>query len=60
MHLKELAKMITKTEKCKEFCFGYAEIFLNVILKELMGEELSEDEIDGMATILNLGLRGNL
>lgn len=57
MKLKELAKMITKTEKCKEFCFGYAEIFLEIILNEILGEENSEEELDSMVTILDLGMR---
>ena len=57
MKLKELAKMITKTEKCKEFCFGYAEIFLEVILKDILGEKHSEKELYDMLNILELGGR---
>ena len=57
MDLKELAKMITKTEKCKEFCFNYSELFLEIILKEILGEPISDEEGDRISTILSLGER---
>ena len=57
MDLKELAKMITKTEKCKEFCFNYSGLFLEIILKEILGETISEKEVDTISTILSLGER---
>ena len=57
MDLKELAKMITKTEKCKEFCFNYSELFLEIILNEILGETISVKEVDTISTILSLGER---
>ena len=57
MDLKELAKMITKTEKCKEFCFNYSDLFLEIILKEILGETISDEEGDRISTILSLGER---
>ena len=57
MKLKKLAKMITKTEQCKEFCFGYAEIFLDVILKEILDKKVSDEQIDNIISILGLAER---
>ena len=57
MDLKELAKMITKTEECKEFCFNYSDLFLEIILKEILEETISEKDLDIISTILMLGER---
>ena len=55
--IKSLAKMITQSEGCKSFCFNYSEMFLEIILKLILKEEISEEEIDSLSTIISLGER---
>lgn len=55
--LKTLADLITQTEECKQFCFGYAEIFLDIFIRLIQEKEIQDKEIDSIATIISLGER---
>lgn len=57
MNLKKLAKMITKTEEGKKFCFNYSDLFLEIFLKEILKKDIRKEEWDMIATILVLSER---